>query len=141
MLSVIKTLKQLHLSNELVRLNLFREGKPMTLSELLAQLTQRPVSFQTVMQVIEDTYIFIPTLFTNGDLTNPANTNNGSCRIFAFGLINKLSEQATLNAFGDYYTQDVLQNPEGTDHQNIRQFIKTGWKGISFSSPALIKKY
>jgi len=111
----------------------------MSLSKLITQLTQNPVDFKTVMEVIEEEYTFIPTQFTNGKLVNPANTNNGSCRIFSFGLINKLSEQATLNAFGDYYTQDVLQNPEGTDHQNIRQFIKTGWKGISFSSPALIK--
>lgn len=112
----------------------------MTLSELLAQLTQQPVDFKTVMQIIEGEYIFTPTFFTNGDLINPANTNNGSCKIFAFGLINKLSEQATLNAFGDYYTQDVLQNPEDTNHKNIRQFIKSGWAGISFSSPALVKK-
>lgn len=112
----------------------------MTLSELLAQLTKYPVDFKTVMQVIEDEYIFTPAQFTNGQIVNAANTNNGSCKIFAFGLLNKLSEQATLNAFGDYYTQDVLQNPQGIDHQNIRNFMQNGWAGINYSSPVLQKK-
>ncbi len=112
----------------------------MTLSELLAQLNQHSVDFQTVMQVIEAEYTFTPAHFINGDLVNEANTNNGSCKIFAFGLLNQLSEQAALNAFGDYYTQDVLKNPEGLDHQNIRNFMQSGWAGISYSSPALLVK-
>lgn len=112
----------------------------MTLSELLAQLSSQAVDFKSVMQVIEAEYIFTPTHFTNGDLVNLANNNNGSCKIFAFGLLHQLSKQATLNAFGDYYTQDVLKNPQGHDHQNIRNFMQTGWAGIKYSSPALHKK-
>jgi hypothetical protein len=46
----------------------------------------------------------------------------------------------TLTCFGDYYFIEVLQNPEGTNHQNIRNFIKTGWKGIHFDSIALIPR-
>jgi hypothetical protein len=34
----------------------------------------------------------------------------------------------------------VLKHPEGTDHQNIRNFIKTGWNGIEFSGSALVRK-
>ena len=112
----------------------------MNLSELLAQLNQQPVDFKAVMQVIESEYIFTTTHFTNGNLVNIANTNNGSCKIFAFGLLHQLSEQATLNAFGDFYTQDVLQNLESLDHQNIRNFMHSGWAGICYSSPALQKK-
>lgn len=112
----------------------------MVLSELLAQLTKHPVDFKAVMQVIEEEYTFTPTHFVNGAFANLANTNNGSCKIFAFGLLNQLTEQATLNAFGNFYTQDVLQHPEGLDHQNIRNFMQTGWAGISYSSPALQKK-
>lgn len=112
----------------------------MVLNELLVKLTKHPVDFKTVMQVIEDEYTFTPSCFTNGTLTNLSNTNNGSCKIFAFGLLNQLTEQATLNAFGDFYIQAVLQHPEGTDHQNIRNFMQTGWAGISYASPALQKK-
>jgi len=33
-----------------------------------------------------------------------------------------------------------LKNPTGNDHQNIRNFIKSGWNGISFEGDALTKK-
>jgi hypothetical protein len=89
------------------------------------------------MAVIEAHYDFSPTAFRNGDTENAADTNNGSCKIFAFGLLNELTEAQTLACFGDYYRKDVLENPAGDDHQNIRNFIKYGWKGISFSADAL----
>ena len=38
---------------------------------------------------------------------------------------------------GDYYRVDVLQHPDATDHQNIRQFIQYGWAGITFEGCAL----
>ncbi|MDR9469332.1 HopJ type III effector protein [Marinospirillum sp.] len=112
----------------------------MTLEQLIAELEQGPVDFQQVMEVIDQNYQFSPTRFTNGPLANEANTNNGSCKIFAFALHHQLSEQATLNAFGDFYTQDVLQNSEGSDHQNIRNFMKTGWAGVEFEGQALTPK-
>lgn len=112
----------------------------MTLTQLIQQLEQQPVDFQQVMQVIDQEYSFTPTRFSNGPLINEADTNNGSCKIFAFGLHHQLSEQATLNAFGDFYTQDVLQNPEGSDHQNIRNFMKTGWANVQFDGQALVPK-
>ncbi|SFX75807.1 HopJ type III effector protein [Marinospirillum alkaliphilum] len=109
----------------------------MTLSELLATLNRQPVDFKTVMAVIDAEYDFTPTRFINGSQVNEANTNNGSCKIFAFGLLHGLSEQATLHAFGDFYTRDVLQHPQGTDHQNIRNFMQTGWSGVQFDGEAL----
>ena len=112
----------------------------MTLDHLIQQLKQNPVDFQQVMQVIDNEYDFTPTRFTNGDQAHEANSNNGSCKIFAFALHHQLSEQATLNAFGDFYTQDVLQNPQGSDHQNIRNFMKTGWAGVEFEGQALMPK-
>lgn len=53
--------------------------------------------------------------------------------------MNNLSEKDTLALFGDFYRNDVLQNPEGEDHQNIRNFIKYGWNGIQFTEDALEK--
>lgn len=70
---------------------------------------------------------------------NEANQNNGSCKIFSFAKMNNLSEKDTLALFGDFYRNDVLQNPEGEDHQNIRNFIKYGWNGIQFTEDALEK--
>ncbi len=51
--------------------------------------------------------------------------------------MNRLTPEQTLQLFGDYYRIDVLQNPDGTDHQNIRNFIKFGWNGIAFDGKAL----
>lgn len=109
----------------------------MKLNELLEELNRQAVDFKKVIEVIDAEYHFTPTRFTNGDQINEANTNNGSCKILAFGLLHGLTEQATLNAFGDFYTQDVLQNPNGTDHQNIRNFMQTGWGGVKFDGASL----
>lgn len=112
----------------------------MTLSELLAALPQQPVDFNTVIQVIDTEYTFTPTCFSNGDAISEAGTNNGSCKILAFGQLHGLSEQATLNAFGNFYVQDVLGNPDGSDHQNIRNFIKSGWAGVAFAGQPLTQR-
>ncbi len=112
----------------------------MTLNDLINHLNQAPIDFKKVIELIDSEYNFNPTAFKNGQTFNQANTNNGSCKIFAFGKLNNLSQQATLNAFGDFYTKDVLENPTGTDHQNIRNFMQTGWQGIEFEGEALIKK-
>jgi hypothetical protein len=40
-----------------------------------------------------------------------------------------------LSCFGAYYQEDVLGIL--TEHQNIRNFMKTGWDGIAFYGEAL----
>lgn len=114
----------------------------MTLETFLDQLRQSPekTTFEACMAVIEDHYTFSETAFTNGDTDNAAGQNNGSCKIFAFAQLNGLSETETLECFGRYYREDVLQNPDGGDHQNIRNFMKTGWDGIKFDGAALSPK-
>ena len=114
----------------------------MNLSEFKEKITQNAaISFSETIKVITDNYQYTPTEFTNGlnadAVINAAGTNEGSCKIFAFALLNELSESQTLNLFGDYYHKDVLLSPEGTDHANIRTFMKYGWAGISFNGAAL----
>ena len=110
----------------------------MHLAALLEQIKTHPdtVNFNDVMQVIEQHYHYQPTGFSNGcgsnTLHNTADSNQGSCKIFAFARLNQLDEQETLACFGDYYRHDVLANPEGSDHANIRNFIRYGWAGIEF---------
>ena len=114
----------------------------MNMDVFLQQLEKNPqqIEFSDTMAVIEASYSFTPSSFTNGEMVNQANQNNGSCKIFAFGLVNKLSEQQTLACFGSYYRDDVLANPKGDDHQNIRNFMVSGWSGIKFDGSALSKK-
>lgn len=102
------------------------------------------VSFDETIAVITDNYDYQATEFSNGLndqlLVNQAGTNEGSCKIFAFAQLNGLDQQQTLNLFGDYYRLDVLNNPDGTGHQNIRNFMKYGWDGIHFNGVALTAK-
>ena len=112
------------------------------MNTFLQQLKDAPQnnSFEATIATIEENYNFTPSEFKNGDLINAENQNNGSCKIFAFGLLHNLSEQQTLHCFGDYYRVDVLKNPDNADHQNIRNFIKSGWSGISFNASPLTPK-
>ena len=112
----------------------------MLLVEFLEKLNTTPeaVTFDNTMAVIEENYRFNETAFTNGGTRNAAGQNSGSCKIFAFGHINDLTEAQTLQCFGDYYRTDVLGNPDGNDHQNIRNFIQHGWQGVNFDGNALV---
>ena len=109
------------------------------LTSFAAQLNDNPesVAFSDTMTLIDELYNFTPTKFTNGDLINEQGQNSGSCKLFAFAKLNDLSADHTLTCFGTYYRNDVLENPEGDDHQNIRNFMKSGWEGISFEGFAL----
>ena len=111
----------------------------MTLEQFLKTLRSEPesIEFDDTMAVIESEYNFTPTAFTNGDVSNAADENNGSCKIFAFAQLQSLDADETLACFGRYYRDDVLKNPDGSDHGNIRSFMQHGWIGIEFSGMAL----
>ncbi|WP_305910236.1 HopJ type III effector protein [Methylomarinum sp. Ch1-1] len=117
----------------------------MTLNEFLDRLNNNEtIDFTDTMAVIADHYDYQPTEFSNGlgddKLVNEAGSNEGSCKIFAFAKLHDLDQRKTLQLFGDYYRKDVLQDPDGTGHQNIRNFIRYGWEGIRFAGPALTEK-
>ncbi len=114
----------------------------MNIESFLSQLQESPntVTFQQTMDVVEQYYDYTPTAFTNGDVVNAAGSNEGSCKLLAFAKQQALTPEQTLDCFGDYYRKDVLENPEGNDHANIRNFRVSGWGGITFEQPALILK-
>ena len=114
----------------------------MTLDSFLKKLNETPqeVAFTDTMAVVETLYDFTPTAFQNGDLRNEAGQNSGSCKLFSFGKLHNFSIEQTLACFGDFYRKDVLENPDASNHQNIRNFIKTGWEGISFEGQSLAEK-
>jgi len=118
----------------------------MIVDELLSLIKEAPkdVSFEQVIHTIDEHYQYTPTRFTNGQgamqVINEAGSNEGSCKIFAFGLIAGLDEAETLACFGRYYREDVLEHPEGEDHMNIRSFMRYGWAGIAFDGQALASR-
>lgn len=117
----------------------------MQLEELLSKVRRgERVAFADIMAVIGANYDYRPTRFFNGigadRIVNEAGTNEGSCRIFYFARLHRLSADETLALFGDYYWQDVLDHPESSDHANIRTFMKHGWAGIAHDGEALRRR-
>jgi hypothetical protein len=114
----------------------------MTINTLLTQLVTAPdqIVFADVLATIAANYTYTPQTFTNGvgddSVTNPAGTNEGSCKLFAFAQRQGLNEAQTLACFGEHY-RDVLATPAGTNHANIRTFMRHGWAGIHFDGEAL----
>lgn len=111
----------------------------MNLVEFLNKIKTAPetIEFNETIAIIDANYEFTPTLFKNGNTINEAGKNSGSCKLFAFAKLHHLTPSQTLNCFGAYYRKDVLQHSDGTDHQNIRNFIFYGWEGLSFEGTPL----
>jgi type III HopJ-like effector protein len=112
------------------------------LDAFIKRLAEAPqsIQFNETIDLIESLYLFEPTAFRNGSVTNEAGQNSGSCKIFAFARLHGLSAQQTLSCFGGYYRDDVLKHPDARDHQNIRRFIESGWAGIEFDGEPLIPR-
>ncbi|WP_374950713.1 HopJ type III effector protein [Mucilaginibacter sp.] len=109
------------------------------LETLLNGLKENSITFKEVIEFIEKYYHHQPTAFKNGELENEGNQNQGSAKVFAFAQLNNLGRVETLQLFAEHY-QAVLASPDGTDHQNIRQFMQHGWDGIAFKGTALTLK-
>ena len=114
----------------------------MTIQAFIEKLKKIPetITFAETIATIESNYKFTPTAFQNGNQHNGAGENSGSCKVFAFAKIQQLTQAETLACFGAYYFEEVLGDPEGTNHQNIRNFMQSGWNGIQFEGEALTLK-
>ncbi|MBE7644953.1 type III effector [Tenacibaculum finnmarkense genomovar ulcerans] len=114
----------------------------MTLQEFKNKLKNTPkeLDFSETINVIEENYTFTPSAFKNGDLENTSTQNLGSCKVLSFAVKQQLTKEEALACFGAYYFIDVLENPRATDHQNIRNFMKTGFEELSFENETLSEK-
>lgn len=102
----------------------------------LASLEGGHSDFDDTLGLIDRYFEYQPAGFHNGPLYNGPGENAGSCRVFALGQYCNLTESDTLRLFAQHY-QQVLDDPAGTSHGNIRQFIGTGWSGIRFEDQPL----
>lgn len=103
------------------------------LTALIDKLKDNALTFKEVLTFIETYYQHQPTAFKNGSAQNEATQNQGSAKVFAFAQLNNLSKEDTLYLFAEHY-RAVLNDPNGTDHQNIRQFMIHGWPGVVFEA-------
>ena len=111
----------------------------MSVEELLEKIrsSRESVEFNDVLLIISENYDYQPAGFCNGVVVNEQGENEGSCKIFAFAKWHDLDVVQTLSCFGKFYRDDVLKNPEGTDHANIRNFMARGWDGVDFEGEVL----
>lgn len=109
------------------------------IKKILSELAADRTNFAGVLAYIEDQYTHVPTAFKNGDLYNSSSENQGSARVLFYASLNNLSKEETLTLFAEHY-QNVLDNPGANNHQNIRQFIQSGWNGVTFEGAALLPK-
>lgn len=114
----------------------------MTLENFKNKLAKTPekLNFSDTISVIEENYNFTPSAFKNGNLENSSTENLGSCKVFSLALKQQFTKEETLACFAQYYFIDVIENPEGTDHQNIRNFMNTGFEGLHFENETLTEK-
>lgn len=114
----------------------------MSIEDFKSKLENTPtvIEFSETISVIEAYYDFTATSFSNGSLENNLEENTGSCKLFAFAKKQALTKDQTLACFGNYYFDDVLKNPNGNSHQNIRNFMKTGFEELIFKGEPLKEK-
>lgn len=95
--------------------------------------------FADSLAFIEQYYHYQPQAFLNGSITNLAGENQGSCKILGLALLEGLSTEEALLAFGEHY-RHVLASPAGQDHQNIRQLLLTGLNAVAFEQLPLSRR-
>ena len=86
----------------------------MTLTDFRARLRSEHHLFTDTLAFIAEHYSYTPSAFDNGSVSNPAGQNEGSCKTLGFAILEGLSLEETLLAFGEHY-RAVRDNPEGDD--------------------------
>jgi hypothetical protein len=96
-------------------------------------------AFADTLAFIEEGYDYQPQAFSNGGVANAAGQNEGSCKTLSLALLEGLSDEEALLAFGEHY-RSVQATPDGSDHGNIRALIANGLAGVKFEGEALKRK-
>jgi len=98
------------------------------------------LKFAEFVELVNEQYETGLLEFKNGDVVNKPGENEGSAQVLSYAALANFDKEMTLKLWGEYYRQ-VVASPDGTDHQNIRNFMKTGWEGVPFENGiALTKK-
>ncbi|EIK95265.1 hypothetical protein PMM47T1_17260 [Pseudomonas sp. M47T1] len=109
------------------------------LNTLRTRLASGEHVFADTLAFVAAHYDYQPQAFTNGELENAAGQNEGSCKTLGLAVLEGLSDQEALLAFGEHY-RSVVATPEGSDHGNIRNLIAHGLGGVKFAVQPLTHK-
>lgn len=91
------------------------------------------LKFEEVMEIIDTHYESGLIEFKNGDIVNKPGENEGSAKLLSYAALSNLDKDTTLKLWGQYY-REVVADPDGDSHQNIRNFMKSGWEGVPFEN-------
>ncbi|MCJ0869979.1 HopJ type III effector protein [Streptomyces sp. AP-93] len=109
------------------------------LNSLRASLASGEHEFADTLAFVAAHYSYQPQAFRNGEVENAAGENEGSCKTLGLALLEGLSDEEALLAFGEHY-RSVLATPNDTDHGNIRSLMSHGLAGVSFAGQPLARK-
>ncbi|MFJ7268765.1 HopJ type III effector protein [Streptomyces sp. NPDC099050] len=109
------------------------------LNSLRVSLASGEHAFADTLAFVTAHYEYQPQAFHNGEAENAAGENEGSCKTLGLALLEGLSDQEALLAFGEHY-RSVLATPSGTDHSNIRNLMAHGLAGVKFAGQPLARK-
>ncbi|KII33277.1 HopJ type III effector protein [Pseudomonas fluorescens] len=109
------------------------------LNSLRSSLKSGEHAFADTLAFIAAGYEYQPQAFNNGGVENAAGQNEGSCKTLGLALLEGLSDEEALLAFGEHY-RSVVATPEGSDHGNIRALIKHGMAGVKFTAQPLTRR-
>ncbi|WLH36569.1 HopJ type III effector protein [Pseudomonas sp. FP2196] len=109
------------------------------LNTLRASLKSGEHVFADTLAFIAAGYDYQPQAFNNGGVENAAGQNEGSCKTLGLALLEGLSDEEALLAFGEHY-RSVVATPEGSDHGNIRALIEHGLAGVKFTAQPLTRR-
>ena len=109
------------------------------LNTLRASLKSGEHVFADTLSFIAAGYDYQPQAFNNGGVENAAGQNEGSCKTLGLALLEGLSDEEALLAFGEHY-RSVVATPEGSDHGNIRGVIQHGLAGVKFEAQPLTRR-
>ncbi|HEX8595487.1 MAG TPA: HopJ type III effector protein [Pseudomonas sp.] len=109
------------------------------LNTLRASLASGEHLFADTLAFIAAGYDYQPQAFSNGAVENAAGQNEGSCKTLGLALLEGLSDEEALLAFGEHY-RSVQATPDGSDHGNIRALIAHGLAGVKFTGEPLTRK-
>ncbi|AHL32241.1 HopJ type III effector protein [Pseudomonas brassicacearum] len=109
------------------------------LNTLRTRLKSGEHAFADTLAFIAAGYDYQPQAFDNGGVQNAAGQNEGSCKTLGLALLEGLSDEEALLAFGEHY-RSVLATPEGNDHGNIRALMAHGLAGVKFEAQPLQRR-
>ncbi|MGE7386892.1 HopJ type III effector protein [Streptomyces sp. NPDC004126] len=109
------------------------------LNALRASLASGEHEFADTLAFVAAHYDYQPQAFRNGGLENAAGENEGSCKTLGLALLEGLTDEEALLAFGEHYRK-VVATPDDTDHGNIRNLLAHGLAGVSFAGQPLARK-